>query len=874
MSDSSSPAIWQPLSQNSSFCRRVLTLWPTAGQSLLDNNRLHTPGVAKLCLAAGSTATDFDAQLREYRQTECLRIAWRDTNNAASLVETLQDLSTLAERCLQACVLFHWQTLQDVFGQPAANEKTVAQFCILGMGKLGGSELNFSSDIDLLFIFSGHGKTNGARRITCLDFFTRLARAIVHSLDTVTAQGQVYRIDTRLRPYGSGGKLVWSTAAMEQYYASEGRDWERYALLKARPIAGDLDLGKELLQELQPFIYRRYLDYGLFDGVRQLRLEIARSAAKQHHQDNLKLGPGGIREIEFLVQSLQLLRGGQHPGLRHHNLLTALSLLQQHQLLQDDVVELLRAAYSLLRRLENRLQMLDDQQQHRIPSDIRRLEKWSVLSGYPDSTCLLEELNKARSLVAEQFDVWFGDHDETIQHPVLRFDTIEDIPEWGRLFSITLRNHDNVLLKKFNASLARILKQPLSQSGRQRLQQLLPKLLSSAADTKAPGKSVLHGLTLLEKIAGRSNYLALLSEHPQALKRMLDYGAHSDWIAQQLQRQPALLDELIDPITLTNLPESRQAYIIEALALMQQAEQPLEQRLSLLQQWRQSYSLRIAANALFQQHGTTSAQWHLSCLAEACLHAINAIVCQLISSPIPLTIIAYGTLGAGEMHFASDLDLVFLYPDNLICPERNATRQAQKLIHLLTTIGPNSQLYEIDTRLRPNGQSGTLISSINAFHDYQLNNAWVWEWQALTRARCVLADDNMAKQFQAIRQNILRPARDSQTIGAAITEMASRLASKKERDSIALSRLRLQFLIQFWLLTLDLPDSPIPCNLAAQADWLATIFPDLKTDALLVAKNYLALQTYQQQQQLNQSGTAMRPLSTVVNKLWKKHLSS
>jgi len=384
----------------------------------------------------------------------------------------------------------------------------------------------------------------------------------------------------------------------------------------------------------------------------------------------------------------------------------------------------------------------------------------------------------------------------------------------------------------------------------------------------------LHGLCLLEKIAGRSNYLALLLEHPQALQRMLDYGARSDWIAQQLQQQPALLDELIDPASLHNLPHSTTGYIDQALSLSQQTHSSVEQQLSLLQQWRQSCSLRIAANGLFKYLDTSAVQRHLSHLAEACLQAISNISQQQLQSPMAPTIIAYGTLGAGEMHYGSDLDLVFLYPKNLSEPEhseRSVTRHAQKIIHLLTTIGPHNRLYEIDTRLRPNGQSGILVSNINSFKNYQLNQAWVWEWQALTRARCVIGEPTMHRHFESIRRRILQPARDATMLRTAITDMFAHVHTAFQSDPTAIQRLRLQFLTQYWLLSHALPSTAIPCHLPTQAEWLAEHFPALKMDALLVAKTYHELHAYLQQQQLDETTNISPPATDHIVALWEKY---
>lgn len=872
MSSISSSKHWAEITPHSTFARRVLGLWPERCQQLLDQHRLESNGVIAPDINLSCSSEHFDKAIRAYRQTECLRIAWRDITETCTLQQALEDLCSLAEQTLQATIGYHTHRLTQRFGQFSPVDQEPAKFCIIGMGKLGGGELNFSSDIDILFIYSGSGKTSGPRRIDCADFYTRLAQAIVKSLDSVNAFGQAYRVDTRLRPYGSSGRLVWNAAAMEQYYVSEGRDWERYALLKARPIAGDKSLGITLLNDLQPFIYRRYLDYGLFDGVRQLRNDIARAAARRRHQDNLKLGPGGIREIEFLVQSLQILRGGQQPALRQNNLLHALALLEQHDLLEADVAQSLHTAYCFLRRLENRLQMLDDQQEHNIPNDPQQLEAWVALAGYADSQTLLLELNQIRQQVADRFDIWFGEDNNDTQPTSPRLESMADIKNWQALLTSALGEQDDALHAQFDASLKRILKQPISPSGRQRLQRLLSKMLDCTVKTPAPQKSLLHGLALLEKIACRSNYLSLLLEHPQALQRMLDYGARSDWIAQQLQHRPALLDELIDPVTLNSLPGSVEAYRQEAMSLLLQGHQQAEQQLSLVQQWRQSCHLRIAANELFQHLDTLAVQWHLSCLAEACLHAINAIAQSSVKAPVPLTIIAYGTLGASEMHYASDLDLVFLYPDGLSQPERSATRQAQKIIHFLTTIGPSSQLYEIDTRLRPNGQSGTLVSNITSFDEYQNNHAWVWEWQALSRARCVLAEPDIHQRFTEIRQRILQPARDPEITGDAIQEMFTRVKTQNKNNPLNLIRLQIQFLLQYWLLTHLLPDSPIPSNLIQQAHWLGDAFPSLVSDAALVTSQYQQLHMHLHQQELNRSNAPEPFCCEGVDKLWEKYI--
>lgn len=860
-------AVWKPLSDHSSFARRTLRLWPVACQQLLDQKRLEKGGVDQADISLNLTPTEFDQRLRELRQTECLRIAWRDVTGAAGLSETLGDLSKLAEHLLQITVTYHQQILQQRFGPALQQNEDPARFCVLAMGKLGGGELNFSSDIDVVFIHDGIGRTAGiddGRHIDSADFFTRLAQAVIRSLDAISEFGQVYRVDTRLRPYGSTGRLVWSTGAMEQYYLQEGRDWERYALLKARPVAGDHSLGSELLHELQPFVYRRYLDYGLFAGVRQMRNDIATAAARKRHRDHLKLGPGGIREIEFLVHSLQLLRGGQQPVLREPNLLKALALLNQHDVLEPEITELLGQAYILLRRLENGLQMLDDQQTHVVPDDAEQYDNWAWLSGFDDIAKLQTELQQARNCVDEQFENWFGDDNE--QASAASVDLSQ--PLQAHQLRTWLGDVADEQLASVNTSLARINKQPLPPGARSRLEALLPNVLRSAAQTSNVQRALQHGLALLESIAGRSNYLALLQEQPQALTRMLEYGARSDYIASKLQRQPALLDELIDPVTLADLPESLDDYRQRLEPVLAQHGDDPEQQLYRLQHWRQSYTLRIAANELLEKIDTPIAQQQLSWLAEAVIDAVLTQTQSLVKNDVSLTVIAYGTLGASEMHYESDLDLVFLYSDETEGAERLATRKAQKLIHLLTSMGPGGRLYEIDTRLRPNGKSGTLVSSLHAFSEYQKKQAWVWEWQALCRARCIYGDSHNKESFQQLRQSLLAPALPENELREAIVDMYQRIIKQQTLPPAEESRLKIQFVTQYCLLTTKLPDVTLPQNLIKQLDYLAALRPDILQLCKPLTNDIVTLQHYRHQQQLNNDFSEPDFAASKINAFW------
>lgn len=864
MPPSTNHNIWQPLAEYSRFARRILRLWPQACDDLTAGQRLEKSGVAAFNFDDDLPESNFDRKLREHRQSECLRIAWRAVTHTAGLEQTLSELSELAQQLLQATLTYQQNILGQRFGQPQNQDQSQARFCVLAMGKLGGGELNFSSDIDVVFIHDGDGRTDGPRRIDSADYFTRLARAVIHSLDAVSEYGQVYRVDTRLRPYGTTGRLVWSTGAMQQYYLQEGRDWERYALLKAHAVAGDLSLGDELLSELQPFIFRRYLDYGLFAGVRQMRSDIATAAARRRHRDNLKLGPGGIREIEFLVYSLQLLRGGQQPALRQPNLLHALTLLEQHDVLDSEVCGDLEQSYRRLRELENGLQILDDQQTHDVPEDDQLREDWAQLCGFSDAAELMHALQHTRRTVAEHFDEWFGDDDDS-EHPPIDLSLPLKADDLPGLSSETVDD----LLPPVNASLTRINKQPLPPGARVRLEALLPDMLHAARQTAAADKALKHGLAMLETIAGRSNYLALLHEHPQALSRMLEYGARSDFIAEKLQRQPSLLDELIDPITLSDLPDSLDEYRRRLQPVLQPHRDDPEQQLYRLQHWRQSYVLRIAANELLEKIDTPTAQQQLSWLAEAVIDAVLKLTGSMLSEDVPLTIIAYGTLGAEEMHYQSDLDLVFLYPDEPAGLERLATRKAQKLIHLLTSMGPGERLYEIDTRLRPNGRSGTLVSSFRAFKEYQENQAWVWEWQALCRARCIHGEEEVRLGFEHLRHQLLAVARPEPESRSAIADMYQKISAQRRLSNEEKLWIKTQFLTQLWLLTMVLNEEPIPANNFKQLEYLSRRLPCNAGDYLLLSDSWRMLQKRRHFLQLDDIKPDLEIQDAATHELWR-----
>lgn len=818
-------SIWQPLARYSDFALQTLQRWPEACQTLIDTQRLYDSGLAIMPTFPDLALADFDRSLRCYRQTECLRICWREFMGEATVEESLKALSSLAEQCIQAALIWHRNDLQNRFGKPILEDGSVAGICVIGMGKLGGAELNFSSDIDIVFIHNGAGKTTTTadqRRILQEQFFTRLAQQLCQSLDAINQYGQVYRVDTRLRPFGGSGPLVWNTDATEQYFLTQGRDWERYAWQKARPVAGDCRVGEMLLAELRPFIYRRYLDYGLFAGVRQIRADIAREAGRRRTGDNVKLGPGGIREIEFLVQSLQLLRGGAQPALQERNLLDALQLLHMHKQISETEYAQLHAAYIFLRKVENRLQMRADQQCHTLPEAVADRELLTRFYGYPDKALqwseLLEQLDMHRTRVQKLFMHWFSEPDS------LSMDDRE-----SALADFTARTDIETLKEHISNVEQQLRRTGLSKTSLQRWQSLATALCGDAAGNVELESCLTTTLDMLASIAPRSNYLALLIEQPLARMRMLKLCARSEYLTEQIRRYPVLLDDLIDPLVLQDIASDKSA-IRQRLLQAQPAKTDLELWLHRTKQWQKSYQLRLAMNWLFESITHTELQKQLTWLAEVIIGELLELCREQYPelATVEFAVIAYGTLGAQEMHFTSDLDLTFLYQPDTNDPQHSeyqAARLTQKLTHWLTTPLPGESLYAIDTRLRPNGSSGTLVSSFSAFARYQAEKAWIWELQALTRARVISGASGICRVFDDIRGDVLMQSRDCYIVAAEMSSMWQRMQTQQKLSLLDECRHRLLYLCQYWFLTRPL-NHPPSTNTIQQLTQLKQQIPD------------------------------------------------
>jgi glutamate-ammonia-ligase adenylyltransferase len=792
----------------SPFLKRLVERYPQWFDELRASGRLQRQQQPAAATLAEEVATHgLDAGLRRFRNREMLRLIWRDLEGLAPVEEVLTDLSVLADACLQAAVNHHSRVFQDRFGIPRDSHGQAQQLVVLGLGKLGGHELNLSSDIDIVFCYPQAGTCDGPRGLANEQFFTRLTRAVIGSLSEVTADGFCFRVDTRLRPFGESGPLVSSFAALEQYYQREGRDWERYALIKARPVAGDIRAGRELLEILKPFVYRRYIDFGAIEALRDMHASVRKDTMSRARSDDIKRGPGGIREIEFLVQAFQLLRGGRERILQTPSLLEAASGLESLKLLPAETTTRLLDCYRFLRRVENRLQALHDQQTHQMPVGEDGLRVARAM-GYRDITEFETALRDVRTQVQALFE-------DSLPQPVTASDATNPWhAHWQGLRSDP--QHGGDFAKPVREFARRLNRLSLSQRASRRLDQFMPALLQRL-DELGLGEAVVNRvLDLVSAICRRSAYLSLLVQNPEARDRMLELFAASPLVADTVTRHPALLDELIDP-SLGDRPPGEttiQAGIQRILDAFTDTETTLQE----LNYFKLVTGLRIAVAVLRGVVGEFPAMRLLSQLADASIQAVLDLSRKEVESRHgslggpELVVIAYGSLGAEAMGFDSDLDLVFLFDPvdgesdgpRRVNAERYHTAVARRMLSLLAASTPSGRLYSIDARLRPNGRAGLLVSSLDAFERYQNETAWTWELQALTRARAVAGNTRAARRFEDIRSQVLTAERDAASINADVRDMRQRIeASTGESDLLKHghgSLLDIEFIAQLGLL--------------------------------------------------------------------------
>ncbi|MHA0981930.1 bifunctional [glutamate--ammonia ligase]-adenylyl-L-tyrosine phosphorylase/[glutamate--ammonia-ligase] adenylyltransferase [Kosakonia cowanii] len=752
--------------------------------------------------------------LRQFRRRIMVRIAWAQALRLISDEAVLQQLSVLAETVIVAAREWLYSTCCREWGTPCNAQGVPQPMLVLGMGKLGGGELNFSSDIDLIFAWPENGVTQGGRReLDNAQFFTRLGQRLIKVLDQPTQDGFVYRVDMRLRPFGESGPLVLSFAALEDYYQEQGRDWERYAMVKAR-IMGD-DEGEhasELRAMLRPFVFRRYIDFSVIQSLRNMKGMIAREVRRRGLKDNIKLGAGGIREIEFIVQVFQLIRGGREPALQSRSLLPTLAAIDQLHLLPEGDAEKLRAAYLWLRRLENLLQSINDEQTQTLPGDELNRARLAWGMGVESWGALSSQLEAHMAAVRRIFNELIGDDDTESADEALS-------EQWRELWQDALQEEDSTpgiahlsdedrrrvvaLIADFRHELD---KRPIGQRGRQVLDHLMPHLLSDVCSREDAPVPLSRLTPLLTGIVTRTTYLELLSEFPGALKHLISLCAASPMVASQLARYPILLDELLDPATLYQ-PTAMNAYRDELRQyLLRVPEEDEEQQLEALRQFKQAQMLRVAAADIAGTLPVMKVSDHLTWLAEA---IIDAVVQQAWGQMVKrygqpahlhdregrgFAVVGYGKLGGWELGYSSDLDLVFLHDcpmDVMTDGEREIDgrqfylRLAQRIMHLFSTRTSSGILYEVDARLRPSGAAGMLVTTAEAFADYQKNEAWTWEHQALARARVVYGDPQLTVQFDAIRRDILLTPRDGATLQTEVREMREKMRAhlgNKQKD--------------------------------------------------------------------------------------------
>jgi len=760
--------------------------------------RLDGPAQAPPALTSGEES-DWPARLRRWRAAESTRLIWRDLHGLDDVDATLAGSSRIAEQALRIGVEALSAQLAERHGRVRDVGGREQQLVVFGLGKLGGGELNFSSDVDLVYAYRETGQSDGARPLDAEAWFTRLGQRLAQLLGDTTAEGFCHRVDLRLRPFGTSGRLALSFNAMEQYFQREGRDWERYAWIKARPVAGDIEAGEELLRTLRPFVYRRYLDYGAIDGLREMKALIAAEVQKRELADDLKLGPGGIREIEFLVQCLQLIRGGREPALRQRSLLPALSALAQAGHVAPATATRLAEAYRYLRRLENRVQMLADQQVHALPEDpLARLRIARGL-GYPDTAAMQAELDGHRAVVAGEFAGLLEARRRRRSEAGALVQYWRALPESGDAQVLVEAGFGDAegldqALREFAATPA---VRTLSERGRKRLDQVLPELLSAAARSPAPDAAVPRALALLQAITRRTAYLALLEEQPAALARLVDVSARSALLSERLAEHPLLLDELLDARAAGPVPEEQDMPGLLAQALAQAPAGDTEAALHVLNEQRQAVSFRLALALLGERLAPVEAARRLAALAEAVLaEALRLAEADVAAGHgrVPgagLAVIGYGSLGGRELGFGSDLDLVFLHDAPMDAQSdgprpldagRWFARLAQRLVSLLGTVTAAGKLYEVDVRLRPDGAKGMLVSSLESFAAYQRERAWTWERQALVRARAIAGAPAVRAAFEKIRAETLATPRDIDTLQADVRAMRQRMRAELDRS--------------------------------------------------------------------------------------------
>lgn len=716
--------------------------------------------------------------LRRMRNRMQFRIVWRHIAGGAPLAETVRSASALADVSIDAALVWCHRNLAATksLGEPLDGSGKPQHLVAFALGKLGAHELNLSSDVDLVLAYPEAGETTAGK--TCQQFFVRLAQMLIDALDPVTVDGLAFRIDLRLRPYGDSGPLVMHFDAMESYFETQGRDWERYAFIKARACAGDLVSGEAMLRRLTPFVYRRYLDFGALDSLRDMKQRIR---AERHGDANIKLGEGGIREVEFGAQVMQLIFGGREPRLRQRGLLAALDALVDTGHIGADEVVPLRQAYVFLRDLEHSLQARADEQTQTLPTDPQQQAQIAAMMGHADYAGLIKTLDQHRAVVRRWFDSVIAPAESVVSTQETENIAWDDVP--AAIVAHQLGEAERCAEELIRLRTARD-RSSVGHEGRERLDALMPAVLSDLRGAADAGTVLARLTPILGTVLRRSAYLALLRENPGARRLLVDLVRKSRWIAERLFERPMHMDALLDERDIDQLPSTaiQRSAVQERLATV--APDDAERRLDVLREFREQYSFRIALAELREKLTLMRISDYYTFLAEALLQESLDMAWADCSGPAerPFIIVGYGKLGGLELGPGSDLDIVFLHDFK----EEHGpwlARFIRRLLHVLTANTYNGPLYSIDTRLRPSGNAGTMVSSLQGFLAYQTERAWTWEQQALVRARCVAGDPGLGERFEAHRRELLCRQRDREKVRRDVIEMRQRMLSHQKVEA-------------------------------------------------------------------------------------------
>ncbi|MFZ6754698.1 bifunctional [glutamate--ammonia ligase]-adenylyl-L-tyrosine phosphorylase/[glutamate--ammonia-ligase] adenylyltransferase [Undibacterium sp. Dicai25W] len=779
---------------------RFLQRWLDADeqrQPLLDEmSRLSlSPAIfAQILQKEMLSGASLNKAMRRLRNLVICTLIKRDLEDKADLNEVVTTISEFADFVVHQHLQELHTELSAIYGVPIGEDSGIEQkMIVLGMGKLGGYELNVSSDIDLIFCYAEDGETRisneNQRSLSNHEYFSRLGKKLIAAIAEITEDGFSFRVDMALRPNGNSGPLVASFGMIEEYFMIQGREWERYAWVKARAMTGKADDIATLDKIIRPFVYRRYLDYGSIDSLRsmhaQIRAEVVRQETKHpERSNNVKLGRGGIREVEFLAQVFQLIRGGRDASLRDRSTRNTLNTLASKGILDPHIVERLLESYTFLRNLEHRLQYLDDAQTHTFPVQSEDQQRIAQMMRCADVPELLAQLQPHRAFVAEQFDAIFKDKansDNEAEQDLLAANLANNENEENLAAQLTKAGFTDATsaARRLIATWQSPKMQTLSEASRSKLIALVNSALGLIARQDNNHLVCWNRLLdFMEAIARRSAYLALLTEYPHALARVVRMMGASEWAAIFLTRHPILLDELLDESSLHQRPD----WVAFQRDLQQQLAQhtgDTERQMEVLRELHHAMQFRLLAQDLEGQLSVEHLADELSQLADLIVSATIQAAWETIASrhrPVPrFAVIAYGKLGGKELGYASDLDVIFLYDDDDQDAPGNYAKLAQRFITWMTSHTPAGILFDIDIALRPDGASGLLVSSVNSFARYQEKSAWLWEHQALTRARYCAGDAEIGQRFEQIRDQVLRQERDAHKLAQEILSMRKKM---------------------------------------------------------------------------------------------------